>query len=626
MKSLDIPLEYIDYRKFKPSVRLCLERNVTKAVFKLKISHIQRNFRSKPKRLTLECVDYSGEPVSISLFGPSVFSPEVKNATVGSEIIVEGAPGVWDSRIQIKNPVMIDREMVGRVIPVYKSKKGMGKRAATIAEIRDELDSRIYGVSQMILDSSNLKEKQILTAIGSTSPRLTDFLFSLHNPESVEEGFALREQANKLAALLIAAQAYRPPRPDVPESAIKINQQDLDDVISRLPIKLTRDQENAISEIVADLRSERPARRLLSGDVGTGKTLPIVITALAAQRVGAKVAIMVPNEPLVEQVAREIIDVFPETDVVSVTGRARKSAIAGNPILIGTTALVHRLKADPHWTPDYLVIDEQHKQSTNARAALVANHTNVLEATATAIPRTTALATYGDMDLSILRESPVVKKITSHLLGPTDKRRVLDCISRVIEAGSQAAVVYPLVDADAEKNPKSSVMQTIDEWEKYFPGKVLYIHGKMKPADKIAAINEFKENKKSLIAASSIIEVGLTAVNLRVLLIVSPERYGVAQLHQLRGRLARKGGAGLFFMMLDNPNVGQETIDRLNLLVKFSDGFTLAEHDAEMRGFGDLSENGENQHGDSKGIFRGVKLSPSEVVKAIEIYNDLKSA
>lgn len=93
------------------------------------------------------------EPVSISLFGPSGFLPEVKNATVGSEIIVEGAPGVWDSRIQIKNPVMIDREMVGRVIPVYKSKKGMGKRAATIAEIRDELDSRIYGVSQMILDS-----------------------------------------------------------------------------------------------------------------------------------------------------------------------------------------------------------------------------------------------------------------------------------------------------------------------------------------------------------------------------------------------------------------------------------------------------------------------------------------
>lgn len=117
----------------------------------------------------------------------------------------------------------------------------------------------------------------------------------------------------------------------------------------------------------------------------------------------------------------------------------------------------------------------------------------------------------------------------------------------MIEAGSQAAVVYPLVDADAEKNPKSSVMQTIDEWEKYFPGKVLYIHGKMKPADKIAAINEFKENKKSLIAASSIIEVGLTAVNLRVLLIVSPERYGVAQLHQLRGRLLQEKGVRACF-------------------------------------------------------------------------------
>jgi ATP-dependent DNA helicase RecG len=626
MKSLDIPIEYIDYRKFKPSVRSCLERSIPKAVFKLTINNVQRNFRAKPKRLTMECVDYSGETVFISFFGPSVFAPEVKDSTQGSEIIVEGSPGAWDSQIQIRNPVIIDREMVGRVIPVYKSKKGMGKRAATIAEIRDELDSRIYGISQMILDSSNLKEHQILSAIGSNSNRLTDFLFSLHNPESVEEGDALRNQANKLAALLIAAQAYRPPRPDIPDSEIKITQHDLDDVVSRLPLQLTGDQKTAISEIVSDLRSSRPARRLLSGDVGTGKTLPIIITALAAQRVGAKVVIMVPNEPLVEQVAREITDVFPETDLLSVTGRARRTAITGNPILIGTTALVHRLKADPHWTPDYLVIDEQHKQSTNARSALVGPHTNVLEATATAIPRTTALAIYGDMDLSILRESPVVKKVTSHLLGPADKRRVLDCIARVIEAGYQAAVVYPLVEADADKNPKSSVMQTLDEWEKHFPGKVLYIHGKMKPADKIAAIKEFKENKKSLIAASSIIEVGLTAVNLRILLVVSPERYGVAQLHQLRGRLARKGGAGLFFMMLDNPNVGQETIDRLNLLVKFSDGFTLAEHDAEMRGFGDLSENGENQHGDSKGIFRGVRLSPTEVVKAIELYNGLKSS
>lgn len=626
MKSLDIPVEYIDYRSFKPSVRRALERGMIRGVFKLRVHGISRHFRDKPKRLVIEASDFSGESVEVTFFGPAVFSPAIKDLRMNDDIVIEGTPSSSNERLQIKNTMILEVEMLGKVIPLYKSKKGMGKRAATIAEIRDELKARVYGIAQTILDNSKLSESQILASIGSRQRRLTDFLWTLHNPSTVEEGLELRTQANKVAALLIAAQAYRPPRGEDPRSAILIDQQTVNELIGRLKIQLTGDQMQVIAEIVADLQAPKPAKRLVSGDVGTGKTLPIIVTALAARSVGAKVAIMVPNEPLVEQIAREMIADFPEALIVSVTGKSKKMNLQGNPILIGTTALVHRLKNDPDWVADYLVVDEQHKQSTNARTGLVAPHTNVLEATATAIPRTTALACHGDMDLSILRESPVKKRITSTLLGPDSKRRVLDCIAGVIEAGAQAAIVYPRVNGDDETNPKSAVMQVVSHWEKLFPGKVAFIHGKMKASDKLAVIEELKENKKAVIVASSILEVGLTFGHLRVMLVLSPERYGVAQLHQLRGRLARKGGSGRFFMLLDNNNVGQDTIDRLNLLVDCSDGFKLAEYDAEMRGFGDLSEEGESQHGDSKGIFQGVRLSPAEVVAAIEEYRRLKSA
>ncbi len=625
MKSLDIPLQYLNYRTFKPSVRRALEKGSDRCVFRLKVGHVSRYFREKPKRVVIETYDFVGDPVELTFFGPAVFSPEIKDLQPDDHIVVEGVPSSWYEKIQLKNILIIQPEMLGKIIPLYKSKKGMAKRAATISEIQEELQTRVYGITQMILDTSKLTEKQILASIGSNQPRLTDFLWTLHNPSSVEEGDQLRLQANKIAALLIAAQAYRPPRPENSLSAIKIEQSVVDAYISRLPVQLTSDQKTAISEIVDDLRSPKPARRLLSGDVGTGKSYVIAITAVSAREAGARIAIMAPNEPLVQQLGKEIVESFPEVPVVTVTSKSKKLNLQGNPILIGTTSLVHRLKPDQGWIPDYLIVDEQHKQSANARSALLQEHTNLLEATATAIPRTTALACHGDMDLSILRESPVKKKITSHLLGPQDKRRIMECIAKVVENGDQAAIVYPRVNGNDDTNPKSAVMQVFKQWEVFFPGKVVFIHGKMKPDEKLTAIDDFKSNRKSIAVSSTILEVGLTAPNLRVMLIVSPERYGVAQLHQLRGRLSRKGGSGRFFMLLDNSNIGQETVDRLNLIVDYNDGFILSEKDAEMRGFGDLSEDGETQHGDAKGIFQGVRLSPSEVISAIQEYNAIKN-
>lgn len=622
MNALNIPIEYANYTSFRANVRKALLANTGRAVFKLQIVDIKRSFKTSPKRVTLTTIDYSGGAVEFSIFGPIVFSDEVKALTIGSEVCVEGVPSEWNGSIQLKNIALIDAALLGKIVPIYKSKKG--QRGATLKEVQADLEQNINEIVQSILNAYALTEAQILRAIETPHPSLAKLLHALHLPSSLQEGLDARRDALRLAALHLGAQAFSKNREANPKSIIPINLDDVEQLIRQRPYPLTDDQRTAIMDIVGDLMSPVPASRLLSGDTGYGKSVSFVIPAVAACRAGARVAIMAPNEPLVQQIGRDIAKSAPDVIVQAVTGRTRKLNFEGNPILVGTTALLHRLTDKSQWEPDFLIVDEQHKQSIKARTGLLSPHTNLLEATATAIPRTTALAYYGHMDVSILKQCPVKKCITTHIVGPQERHRTMDYLKRVVEAGRQIAIVYPKVSTDDEQSQRKSVMTALEQWNKWLPGEVAYVHGKMSDTEKLKTIEDFMNRRFKALLATVLIEIGID-FQISAMLVVGPDRLGVAQLHQLRGRIARNGGSGRFLMYLENSEAQPDVLNRLNLLVEHSDGFVLAEKDAELRGFGDLSEDADAQHGDSKGLFQGVRLSPADVIQGIEQYKRIKS-
>lgn len=258
-----------------------------------------------------------------------------------------------------------------------------------------------------------------------------------------------------------------------------------------------------------------------------------------------------------------------------------------------------------------LVVDEQQKFSVSQKQAVVEACTNLLEVTATAIPRTTALVTHGGMNISILRDCPVSKNIQTRIVSATDAERLFAHTVKVLATGAQVAVVYPLVD-DPEQE-KRSVIAAYEMWSRRFPGRVGMVYGAMKEAEKNEVIRKLKDKELSVLVSSTVIEIGVTIPELKSLVVVNADRYGVSTLHQLRGRVARRGGTGYFFIYLPDK-VKPEILARLQLLEQFKDGFSLAEHDAELRGYGDLTKEGDRQHGSSRSsLFVGIELAPSDI-------------
>jgi ATP-dependent DNA helicase RecG len=262
-------------------------------------------------------------------------------------------------------------------------------------------------------------------------------------------------------------------------------------------------------------------------------------------------------------------------------------------------------------TPDFVVIDEQQRFSVSQKAELTDARTNLLEATATPIPRTTALVTHGGLDVSILRESPVSKNVQTRIVAAGEARRLFEHTAKIIASGGQVAVVYPVV-RDRKREHKS-VAKAYERWSKEFPNKVGIVHGDLSEAEKSAAIAKLRSGKHQVGVVSSIIEIGLTLPLLKSMIIVNPEVYGVSTLHQFRGRLARKGGVGYYFLFTPDE-VSPESYARLRLVVECSDGFELAERDAQMRGYGDLFEDSDRQHGKSNStLFIGASLTPQDI-------------
>lgn len=605
-----VPAGYKDYTKFKPSVRAALANGCPKGLFQVKI--LSKKFENQGRvRIAVKAQDARGEHVDMAIFDSGSFDLW-KMIPPGRAVFVEGTPETWNDRLQLKNASLVPKHLHGRIVPVYRGRKGL--TAQVIADtIEALLPAKLNEVLNHIQSTIRESEKRILTGAKAKAPSLARMLLDMHAPVTIEAGMEALNDARRIAVYqIVRTGAQAGHRQANQRSRISIDREHLNVLAATLPFKLTRDQIGSIKEIIADLDSDIPMRRILTGDVGTGKTATFALAAAAARNRGAKVAVLVPNQLLVDQIAGDIAGWWPDIPVRKIKSGERLGDLSDNPVLVGTTALIFQVARQGQWKADLVIADEQHKQSTKIREALLQEHSNLLEATATPIPRTSALIAYGGMDISVLRECPVKKTIRTHVVDTEQRASVFNHIKEIVLSGSQVAVIYPKV-SDEEK-AKSSVEQAAAQWEKILPGRIGVLHGRMSDAEKEEVITGMKSRKFDVLISSTVIEVGVTLPDLKALMVVNPDRYGVAQLHQMRGRVARKGGEGFFFLYCQE-DISPETSTRLDLLVQHADGFTLAEKDAEMRGFGDLSSDSDAQAGVTKTVFNAIKLMPVDFVE-----------
>jgi len=384
---------------------------------------------------------------------------------------------------------------------------------------------------------------------------------------------------------------------------MKIGRDDVDSIVSRLPFELTPDQVKTLDEIVADLNAERPMNRLVQGEVGCGKTvLAAVAVALTAQA-GRLSVLMAPTEMLADQhfktisKLRDLFGIRAELLTSSSKGKEeilRKAAGGGADLIVGTHALIQQgveLK-----NLGLVAIDEQHRFGVMQRAELIRKGTdeegvvpNTLIMTATPIPRTLALTLYGDLDVSVIRTMPKGRAVTeTRIIKPSEMSRARMIIHREVKKGRQAYIIYPLVE-ESEKVELKAAVRMHDVYQKeVFPDlRVGLVHGRMKQEEKAAVMRKFAAGEIDVLVSTTVLEVGIDQPNATVIMVEHSERFGLAQLHQLRGRVGRGKEKSQCLLAVEYP-MSAVAKERLKVMVESNDGFYIAEKDMELRGTGDI--------------------------------------
>ena len=367
-----------------------------------------------------------------------------------------------------------------------------------------------------------------------------------------------------------------------------------------LPFRLTGDQRQALREIVEDLQRPRPMNRLLQGDVGSGKTIVALLAALVAMENGLQAAVMSPTELLAEQHFLNIARLLEPSrfEPVLLTGTMgakdrrdawERLAAGGAQLAVGTHALVQ--EAVRFKQLGFVIIDEQHRFGVIQRATLRRKgvQPDVLVMTATPIPRTLALTAYGDLDVSVIRELPPGRQpVATRLAGERHRADVYRFVQRELRAGRQGYVVYPLVEESEKVDLKAATEMARQLQTEVFPDlRIGLVHGRLGPADREAIMRAFAAGDIDLLVATTVIEVGVDVSNATVMLIEHAERFGLAQLHQLRGRVGR-GAQRAHCVLLHGDELSAAARARLAAVAGTTDGFEIAERDLEIRGPGDF--------------------------------------
>ncbi|HVS59158.1 MAG TPA: ATP-dependent DNA helicase RecG [Gemmatimonadaceae bacterium] len=488
----------------------------------------------------------------------------------------------------------------GKVLAVYPATEGLSFKV-----IRGIIDAHLDTLLPLLKE---YLPEDVLRLAGV--PPLREAMRMVHRPQSIGEGAQGRSRL-AFEELLFVHILHRRANALVREKRHGIafaNKRELTSALKRaLPFTLTNAQTTALREIVADMASDRKMHRLLQGDVGSGKTIVALFAALLAMENGYQAAIMAPTELLAEQHARtltrllEPLGIEPVLVTGSLNSRARKAAAAklasSEPVLaVGTHALVQ--EASVFGRLGFVTIDEQHRFGVEQRAALSAkgDSPDVLLMSATPIPRSLALTFYGDLDVSTLDERPAGRQPVTTVMRPEKAReRVLEFVARETEKGRQAYVVYPIIEESEKTDLKAATTMYEQLSAGPFAGRVVaLIHGRVPADEREKIMRAFRDGKIDILVSTTVIEVGIDVANATVMLIEHPERFGLSQLHQLRGRVGRGAEASYCILLGD---VGEEAAERLRIFVDTDDGFEIARADLRLRGMGNLF--GQEQSGEA---------------------------
>jgi len=487
----------------------------------------------------------------------------------------------------------------GRIVPVYPLTEGLNQKLYRQI-VGNAVETHASHVQDMF-DDRYLKERGLLP--------ITRALKDIHFPRS----WALAERARHRLVydelfLLQTGMALRRRgiRDDLDGIRFAMPPTVDRKIRKRFPFRLTRNQDKAVAAIVRDMCSPRPMNRLLQGEVGSGKTVVALYAMLAAVANGWQVSFMAPTEILAEQHMRTISRILNDSSVriaFLVGGRTKKDrapdvkdVAAGKvDIVIGTHAVIE--KDVVFRKLGLVVVDEQHKFGVLQRARLRGKGANpdVLVMTATPIPRTLALAAFGDLDVTTIRELPAGRRpIVTRVVSRSHRHRAYDFIAGQLRKGRQAFFVCPLIE-ESDKLDARSAEETYDTLSRdvFSTFRLRLVHGRMKPEEKEAVMHAFAEREFDLLVATVVIEVGIDIPNATIMAIENAERFGLSQLHQLRGRIGR--GSHRSYCLLFPGSAGSDAMERLNVVASTTDGFKIAEEDLRLRGPGEFF--GTRQHG-----------------------------
>ncbi len=519
---------------------------------------------------------------------------------VGETRFVSGTIELWDGRRQMVHP---DRILDARgfaalpdVEPVYGQTEGLGTRVVAKA------------VAAALERAPALPEWQDAAWLAREGlPPFRDALAALHQPDSplalspealvrspARRRLAYDELlATQLALGLVRAQAKRPAgRAIVPDGTIVAR------VAAALPFRLTASQERAVAEIAGDLASGRRMLRLLQGDVGSGKTAVALMAMAIAAGAGRQSALMAPTDILARQHAARLAPMAAAAglSVAALTGRDKgrsRSAILEG-LASGTIDIVvgtHALFQDDVRFRDLglAVVDEQHRFGVHQRLALGAKGeaVDVLVMTATPIPRTLALTYFGDMDVSVLSEKPAGRQPISTRALPLERLdEVVGAVGRAVEAGARVYWICPLV-AESETIDVAAAQDRHEHLRALFGARVGLLHGKMSGRDKDAAMADFASGRTAVLVSTTVVEVGVDVPEATIMVIEHAERFGLAQLHQLRGRIGRGADASTCLLLYKAP-LGETAKARIAIMRETEDGFRIADEDLKLRGEGEM--------------------------------------
>ncbi|WP_322806921.1 ATP-dependent DNA helicase RecG [Thermanaerothrix sp.] len=593
------PRRYDDYSRLKPINRLRYGEEVT--VIGTVQSVNNRDTRGGRLNLTEVIVSDGTAALRVNWFNQPWLA---KSITPGMQIVLSGKVDMYLGRLVMNSPEWEPLEQehlhTNRIVPVY----------SLTAKVTQKMLRRIM-YQTVAFWAPRIQDylPEWVRQAGELMP-LSRALLNIHFPESHEDLKAAQDRLafDELFLLQLgvlqqkrAWQANTAAIFEVPESW-------LESLISNLPFELTNAQRRVLAEIRDDLRSGRPMNRLLQGDVGSGKTIVAALAIAMVTYHGAQAAFMAPTSILAEQHYRNLTGLLsnPEAPLlapdairllVGDTPESEKEAIRTGladgsiKLVIGTHALIE----DPVTFANLqlVIIDEQHRFGVEQRAALrlKGNNPHLLVMTATPIPRSLALTIYGDLDLSVMDEMPRGRQpIETHLLSPLERERAYALIRAEIKKGHQAFIIYPLIEK-SQNNNNDEAKAAVEEYERLqreiFPDLRLgLLHGRLPPAEKDRIMRAFRNGEFHILVSTSVVEVGVDIPNATVMLIEGANRFGLAQLHQFRGRVGR-GQAQSYCLLIPETNDDIEN-ERLLAMVETNDGFVLAERDLQQRGPGEF--------------------------------------